>query len=1503
MKLSDLAWILNKRLIILFILVITYGLTYSAQVLAVRDSISFQHISTEDGLPQSTVNVIFQDSNGFMWFGTYDGLSRYDGYQFVTFKNDPSDVNSLSSNIVVSIIEDYNGYLWVATAQNGVNRFDPKTGEFDRFVPSNSDFDSLSHSKVYKVFEDPAHRIWVATEHGLNLYLPNKNAFAHFYNNPLDSQSLPSGAIVDITDDGDGNLWVASHKTLAHFNIERQTFKHFSAKEFPTQIQNLYLDTDKSLWVGTRLNGLYHLKLKNTVLPKNDESDKNKNNVNSADSGINIKHFQHVKTDAFSLSYNDVRGVLRTTNGDLWVATEEGGLNVRRKGDNRFQHFKRNSADPHSISINDIWSLYQDKKGLLWIGTAGGGINITESFENQFSRLTHAPYSRNGLSHELVWDIEQDSQGILWMATLNGLDRYDPKFDRFQHISAFITRNRLPVGNRIQSMVIDDENNLWFGNQQGQVAVYSIDKKITVLIERENYPEGMVSYNRIRMVEEDRYGHIWVSTDDGLLKIDGQTKKIISDYQFSEDGELGGSTVRTMLQDKQGFIWFGTWDEGLQKYDPEFNTITQFKNQPGDKSSLSNNTVRSLYMNSKGDLWIGTFNGLNKLSAENISKGNGVFESYLEKDGLPNSAIYGIESVLNGKLWLSTNKGLSQFDTTKISFRNYSQADGLPANEFNANAVKKTKNGDIYFGSVGGVAIVSAGDSLDAIAETNVVLTSVKVAGKLLKPEGLVIDQNSFEYPYQSNDITFEFVSLDFYQVQRNRFRYKLAPYNKDWIETNGLNQAVFTNLDPNKYTFSIQVKNFDGQWFDSSLNVSLIIEPPLWKTWWAYLIYVVSLSSLFLFLIQKQKKTLQEQRNINRHLRKLDQIKDEFLANTSHELRTPLNGIIGIAESLVEGSAGLQNQKTIDNLTLISDGGKRLAQLINDILDFKKLSHHSLILHRQAVDLHSVIEVVVSLLKPLAEKKELLMLNSVPADLPLMYADENRIQQIFHNLIGNAIKYTQKGTIEILARLNVNELNIRVVDTGVGIARSKLESIFRPFEQLNMPETLAQRGTGLGLSVTRQLVEQHDGQIWAQSQIGKGSIFCVTLPCWLDNVHVESDESDEVESENDAFDKPDFIATSEEPSNKSNDQKWDDSMPNKGVVLIADDDPINLQVLSDLLKMNGYKTVNATDGVQATRIGLEQKFDLAILDIMMPGMSGYEVTRTLREKYSAIELPILLLSARNQPGDVTAGFAAGANDYVTKPIERKVLLGRINTMHLLHQLVEAKREKQHSETLQVACEKLGRYFPKQMVKRIVTDDGNNPLIARRKKITVLFADLSGFTSISDRFEPEVITEILNSFLTKMGHMIEKHGGILNEILGDGLVVLFGAIDSLDKELQAKNAAKLALEMQSEMKNLAEQWLEAGFDHDVKLRVGIHQDFATVGNFGSKDIMAFRAVGSGVNFASRLESYSKPGEISVSYSIYAHCKNDFEFSSLQEIKFKGFNHKQRVCKLIAELDL
>lgn len=1436
--------------------------------MASRDSISFQNISTEHGLPQSTVNIIFQDSHGFMWFGTFDGLSRYDGYQFVNFKNDPNNPSSLSNNIVVSIIEDHEGFLWIGTAQNGVNRFDPKTGIFQRFVSKNSDFDSLSHDQVNIIHQDQKNRVWIGTDLGLNLYLPDKQAFAHFYNNPLDSKSLPSGSVVDITNDEDGNLWIATTEALAHFDVEQQIFKRFDREEMPTQINTIYKDSDHSLWVGTQFDGLYRL-------PPNEET---------------FEHLNHIKGDDGSLSFNDVRDILRSSNGNLWIATEEGGLNVRKKGEENFSAFTRNSSDPHSISINDIWSLFEDKSGLLWIGTAGGGINTTQPFNSQFSRLTHSPYEKNGLSHDFVWDIEEDQQGNIWLGTLNGFDIFNPRTNQFTQLQSFKTQQNIPIGNRIQAFTFDDQENLWFGNQQGQLAVYSPKTQSTELITRDKFNHGYVSYNRIRMIDKDRFGQIWVGTDDGLLKVDAERKAILKDFQFAEKGQLGHSTVRTMLQDKTGDIWFGTWDGGLQKYDPEFDSVENFKNEIGNPKSLSNNTVRSLFFDNEDNLWVGTFNGLNKMSAQNIASNINEFESYLESDGLSNSAIYGIVSDTSGMLWLSTNNGLSKFDPTSKIFSNYSIQDGLPANEFNGNAVLRSQSDELYFGGVNGVAIVNPSMSIHQSFEPDTVLTSLQVLGRRVKPAGVLMENTPLEFAYDQNDFVFEFAALDYRFVNRNKFRYKLSPYNTEWVSADQRHQAVFTNLDPNSYVFELQATNGVGEWSSRKSYFQITILPPIWNTWWAKILYLLAFVGLLIYFVKRHRKSLEEHQKINQHLRRVDQLKDEFLANTSHELRTPLNGIIGIAESLKEGVAGIQSEKTIGHLSLIIDGGKRLAQLVNDILDFKKLNHHTMILQRKAVDLNTLLNVVINLLEPLAKKKNLFLNNKLPKGLPLVYADEDRVQQIFHNLIGNAIKYTQKGSIEISARKGTNDIQIGVKDTGIGIDIDKIEEIFSPFEQLELPSHLTQKGTGLGLSVTKQLVEQHEGRIWLKTQLNEGSEFFFTLPRWLENRPIETPSVNAPSLPNFISAIGNNIAPTIDTNNKSRDGCC-------GKILIADDDPINLQVLTDILQMNSFEVVSVTNGTDAAKIALSQSFDLIILDIMMPGLSGYEVTKLVRKKLNAIELPILLLSARNQPGDVTAGFDSGANDYVTKPIERSILLSRINTMLQVGGLAEAKRQKEHALTLEQACERLGRYFPKQMVNQIITDDKENPLVAQRKQVTVLFADLAGFTSVSDRFEPEAITDILNSFLGKMGQLIEQNTGILNEILGDGIVVLFGALDNMSKAKQAVNASNLALAMQQAMEQLSQEWLDAGFDHNVKLRIGIHQDFATVGNFGSNDIVAFRAVGSGVNFAARLESYSTAGEITVSYPIYAQCKNRFNFSALEEVHFKGFNHKHRVCRL------
>ncbi len=349
--------------------------------------------------------------------------------------------------------------------------------------------------------------------------------------------------------------------------------------------------------------------------------------------------------------------------------------------------------------------------------------------------------------------------------------------------------------------------------------------------------------------------------------------------------------------------------------------------------------------------------------------------------------------------------------------------------------------------------------------------------------------------------------------------------------------------------------------------------------------------------------------------------------------------------------------------------------------------------------------------------------------------------------------------------------------------------------------------------------------------------------------------------------------------------------------ILVVDDDPLNRQVLSDFLTMRNYHVSEAVDGIQALEMINHHTFDLVILDVMMPRMSGFEASEKIREEYSPLELPILLLSAKNQPEDIDTGLTAGANDYVSKPVDRTVLMARVNTLLMLREVYRSQEERAQLKAMEQTCNQLSRYFPRPLVERILDDQSSDGIQPERRCITVLFADLVGFTEFSDRFEPETVTDVLNEFLTRMGQNISQHKGLLNEVLGDGLVVLFGALEHLDKETQAKKAIALAKDMQVTIDELAEQWRATGLEQHLAIRIGIHQSYVTLGNFGSQEMIVFRAIGSGVNLAARIQSMSAPGEVRVSYPVFAQAKDNYQFEELEEVQFKGFNHSHRIYRL------
>ena len=646
------------------------------------------------------------------------------------------------------------------------------------------------------------------------------------------------------------------------------------------------------------------------------------------------------------------------------------------------------------------------------------------------------------------------------------------------------------------------------------------------------------------------------------------------------------------------------------------------------------------------------------------------------------------------------------------------------------------------------------------------------------------------------------------------------------------------------------------------------IFEPVHWyhKIYpWGTLIFILCLGFILERRFDEARKRLQayavELEKNNAELQKVNQLKDEFLANTSHELKTPLNGIIGIAESLIDGATGKLSQKTIFNLSLIVSSGKRLSQLVNDLLDFSQLKHKNIELKIQAVGMREITNVVLMLSQPLVGQKKLQLINKIDRDLPAVDADENRLQQILYNLVGNAIKFTPSGTVEVTAIPVNSELEITVADTGIGIPADKLERVFESFEQADGSIAREYGGAGLGLAVTKQLVQLHRGRIWIDSTQGFGSRVTFTLP--LSKSKVESrppEQVSKVQALSVVIETPDDALLEQE-----------ELVPKFGAfqILIVDDEPVNLQVLVNHLSLQNYGITQAASGMEALEI-IDQGFkpDIILLDIMMPKMTGYELCQKIRERFPANELPVVLLTAKNQVSDLVEGFSSGANDYLTKPVSKNELLARIKTHIRLAKINEA----------------YGRFVPHEFLQFLERESIIDVQLGDQvqKEMTVLFADIRSFTNLSEKMSPKENFNFLNAYLSRVSPVIRKYHGFIDKYIGDAVMALFP--QSADDAIQA------AIEMQKQV-SLYNVYRQEKGDELIAIGIGLHTGSLMLGTVGEPERMEGTVIADAVNLASRLEGLTKIYGVDILVSEQTlYCLDDpqkYSYRFLDRVKVKG----------------
>ncbi len=1235
----------------------------SRSSLAQDMNLRFEHLTVEQGLSTPSITGIMQDSIGFMWFGTYDGLNRYDGYRVTVFMPDASNSTSINHNVIQSLYVDHDGVLWVGTGGGGLNRFDQTTEQFTHYQHRPEDPASLSHNFVTAIHEDQDGTLWIGSGGGgLNRFDQTTEQFTHYQHRPEDPASLSHNFVTAIHEDQDGTLWIGTEGGGLN-KLDRATgrFTHYMHEPGNTHslsddvVRSIYEDRTGVLWIGTEGGGL--------------------NKLDRATG--RFTHYMHEPENALSLSDDHVRSICEDQSGVLWVGTYGGGLDKLDKTTGRFVHYTHKPDNPLSISNNNVTSIYEDKGGVLWIGTEGGGLERLDRASQRITLYRHQSGNPQSLSDNGIRSIYEDQAGMLWIGTMGGgLNKLDRTTGRFTHYMHEPGNSASLSDNDVRSIYEDKSGVVWIGTYGG--GLNKLDRTTGRFTHYVHEPGNAfsLSHNRVVKIYEDRDGVLWIGTWGGLNKLDRTTGRFTRYLQDPDDPySVSNNGILSFCEDQSGAFWIGTMD-GLNRLDRATGRFSRWGYEPENPFSLSHNTIPSIYEDRSGVVWIGTYGGgLNR-----FDRATGKFSHISDKDGLPNNVIYGILEEKDGSLWMSTNRGITRFQPNAApdaAIRNFDVRDGLQGNEFNRGAYLKSRNGEMFFGGMGGLnafhpELVTANPYIPPVVITNLRLFNSPAP---IDPNGFsilrksIVETDSLVLSYDQSVISFDFAAMHFAHPERNQYTYMMEGFDKDWVYAANKRDVTYTNLDPGTYSFRVKGSNSDGVWNENGVAIHIFITPPWWQTWWFRLVVGGMLVALVgggyrarIGQMDVHRQELEQQ--VAEQTRALVQARDaaetanrtksEFLANMSHEIRTPMNAILGFTEIL---NSLISDRRQRDYLASVRTSSKTLLTLINDILDLSKVEAGKIELEYVTVDPYRCCKEIQNMFSRAIEEKGLEFIVEIAPDLPAgLILDEVRVRQVLVNLIGNAVKFTRTGYIKLSVRKQAHEQNsdtldliFEVSDTGIGISERDQPSIFEAFEQRRGQSVPRYGGTGLGLAITKRLVEMMAGKIAVQSWEGVGSTFTVTLKevATASVVHGEM-----------------WAA----PSIDVNAVRF-----SSATILIVDDLEVNRNLVRAYLAMFPFAVLEASNGEEALEVIEQHRPDLVLMDMKMPVMDGYEAIRILKERDDLRDIPVVALtaSAMKQSEEVIRRVSDG---FLPKPVSRLELVMEISQF-LAHTFEEAACE------------------------------------------------------------------------------------------------------------------------------------------------------------------------------------------------------------------------------------
>ena len=1236
----------------------------------------FERLSTLDGLSQNDINFIFQDSKGFMWFGTVDGLNRFDGMKFITYQRTTPMEHPIGSNLPFCMVEDSKGNFWIGTSDNGVWFFDRKKEEFHKVPEIMNGKRILMDLKVGNIFLDRDGILWISSSNGVSL-IDTKT-----YNT-----SDVKGVIFDAASDRENKFY-----SLRSANL-------------------FFQDSKGQIWLGNT-NGLYKvgltkdLKLKIERIPIlsartfHSIIETERGYIASCGDGAYYIKEQGGEFTAKMIAPYFFSSCIKTSKGFVFGANNSGLFQFVWHEDEEslelIKHFQYEFYNSKSLSANIVIDLYEDNSGLLWVGTNGGGLNRLDLNEKKFHHISRTN-AKGSLSYNKVRAVYEDGKSNLWVGTEGGGISCLLANKKGEYETGFINKAITEIVNN-QNYVYsiaglpDEPNGVIFGagypvrlglakiNRSGEIEIESLSH----LVE-----------NSVFTILVDKDGYIWLGTyGTGLYRTKYDSVKnefiVLNNYRANGEGSLCSDIVRSLLEDGDGNILVGT-DMGLnilpkrekENSSPSFITVV---NDPENDTSLTHNYVLAMHLDSKNRVWVGTMGG-GLCLLEGGSGSTTKFKAYTSEHGLPNDVIKGIEEDREGNLWISTNRGLTRFNINTEEIRNYTMSDGLQDYEFSELASFTRKNGEMVFGGVNGINVFTPSEIEDNPYASHVeftelfilneqILTGKEYHGRILL-ENEMPSTDSVSIKYSENSFSVGFTALHYVAPEKIKYKYMLEGFDNGWNMVNSVEpRAKYTNIPPGEYTLKVLATNNDGVWTTIPSMLTIEVVPPFWRTIYALFIYVFIFVVLLIFfrrysvIAVTKKNELMMEHFEQEKMEELVQMKLQFFTNISHEFRTPLTLIQSPLERLISGNDKISGEDRQQNYSLMMKNVRMLNRLINQLMEFRKLEKGKMPLAVNRGNVMELVNEVFDAFNEIAQSKNIRfeLKNSYPS--VELWFDYDKLEKVLYNLLSNAFKFTPQGG-EVAIIVEEEEIDgkewvkISVKDNGPGIAKEKVQYLFDRFYQTGSHKLSKVSGTGIGLAFAKNLVNLHQGKISVSSNPNIATLFSIQIP--KGKLHFKKEDFS-VQANQSVSEVPTIVKDyqhEEAMSDISRELEIDEKKP---VVLIVEDN-FDVQALIKGNLKEEFNCIQGYNGKEGIELCRKYNPDLIISDVMMPEMDGFEMCNIIKKDELTCHIPIVVLTAKSTDEDKLTGLTEGAVAYMSKPFNIDVLIAQIKS------ILEARRQ------------------------------------------------------------------------------------------------------------------------------------------------------------------------------------------------------------------------------------